>query len=156
MKATVYQMVKLELRVAVMPSTLEDHLRDGLVRGMRDRKSSVASTEFGGEFFGFAMEAYGGTSAGHAHDLAIAPAHTVIPSGAQRLHCCFLRGEPSCITLGPICLRVAISNLALSKNALQKARSETLNRLSYAIDFGNINSGSDNHALASYSKRSPR
>src|SRR6478609_2254716 len=93
------------------------------------------------------MKTHSRTATRHARNLAISPADPVIPSGAERLHRCFFCGEAAGIALSAICFGVAVSNLRLGINALQKAGPKTFNRLSDAIDLGDIDSHSDNHAL---------
>ena len=137
-------------------SALENHLRDRLLFRVRDRQCYVPDPESGCELTRLAVELHRRTSAGHSHDFAIAPAHAVVPSSAERFHRRLFRGESSGIALHPVRFRVAVAHFGLSEDSLEKSQSETLDGLADTRYFRDIDSGSDDHAFASYSKRSPR
>src|ERR1017187_3469885 len=69
---------------SALESTLafENDLRDGLLRGVRKRECGVLYAQPGGELASLAVESNCGTSAWHAHNFTIAPAHTVVPPRA--------------------------------------------------------------------------
>jgi hypothetical protein len=69
----------------------------------------------------------------------------MVPSRAQSFHRGFLGGEAGGVTLHAVRLGIAVSHLSSGKNALQKARPETLNRAPDAGDFGNIDTGAYDH-----------
>src|SRR5204863_1203063 len=78
--------------------------------------------------------------------LDITPAHAMIPACPQRFHPSFFGREARGIALHPICLRLAIANFTFGKNALENTLSVTLDRLSYARNFGNVDARTDDHA----------
>src|SRR5450755_3534131 len=83
-----------DLRAAVRKaSALENHLRDGLLRRVRDRQSHVFRSQPRRELGGLAVEGNRRPPSRHANDLAIAPAYAMIPAGAQRLHRGFLAAK---------------------------------------------------------------
>ena len=137
-------------------SALENDLSNGLLFRVRDRKSYVLGAQLRGEFTGFAVKLHRRTSAWFSHYLAIAPADAMVPSGAERLHGGLFSSESCSIALHSVCFGVAILHLRLGENSFEEAQSEALNGLANAGHFGNVDSGSDDHDFASYSKRSPR
>ena len=89
---------------------------------------------------------HGRTASGHAGDFAIAPAHAVIPAGAESLHGGFFGGEARGIALEAIRLGIAIANLSRSVDALQKAVPEALDGLADAGDFGDVDARAYDHS----------
>src|SRR4051794_38953760 len=66
-------------------------------------------------------------------------------SGAQRLHRRFLSGKTRGKALDRVLFALAIPNLLLGKDAMQKAIAKARNGLRYARNFADVHSGSDNH-----------
>src|SRR6266516_3032458 len=107
----------------------KNHLSNCLLLGMRDRQSGVLHPELGGELARYSVKADCGTAARHADHLAIAPSHSMIPSGAKCFHRGFLGCESRGITLHSICLGIAVAHLPGREDAFEKAQSEALDRV---------------------------
>src|SRR5258708_18593159 len=107
-------------------SVFEDNLRDRLLGGMRQRERCILDAQPCGELRGSAVKADSRAAARHAHDLAIPPAHAVVPARAPGLHRGLLGGKARRVTLHAICLAVSVADLSPGKNALQKAVPEAL------------------------------
>src|ERR1700676_633150 len=119
-------------------SAFENHLGDGLLRGVRQRQSDIFRSEPLGELPALAVKCHGRTASGLPEHFAIAPTHAMVPAGAQSFHGGFLGGEAGGIALHTIRLRIAIANLSGGKDALQETLPETLNGLSNARNFGDV------------------
>src|ERR1700693_5506463 len=117
-------------------SALENDLRHGLLRRVRQGKRNVGRTQLRRELGGLAVKDERGPSPGLAGDFNIAPAHPVIPPCPDCLHACFLGGEARCVPFGAIGLRLAVLNLAVGKNPFQEALAMALNRLSNPRNLG--------------------
>src|ERR1700729_2290298 len=104
-------------RPAGFSLAFENDLCDSLLRRVRKRKSGVLYSQSGGNFGGRSVKGDGRTAARQAHDLAIAPAHAMIPARAQSLHGCLFGGEARGITFRAVCLRVAVVDFAGGVNA---------------------------------------
>src|SRR5579862_120032 len=124
---------------------LQNYLRDGLFLRVRERQRSILYSQLRREFSRLAMESHGGTAPGHARDFAVAPAHAMIPSGAECFHRGFLCCESRSITLKAVRLRVAIANLPGSKNALYETVAKALDGLADAGNLGDIDACAYDH-----------
>src|SRR5437667_4070079 len=87
-----------------------------------------------------------GSASGLAAHLHVAPAHSVVPAGAERLHCRLFSGESGSVTLHAIRLRIAIANLAVSKDSSHEALTKPHNGLRDAGNLRYVNAGANNHA----------
>src|SRR5260370_10091850 len=79
----------------------QDHLRDGLIDGVRNGERGVFYSQPGREFRSLPMKNKGRASPRHAHNLAIAPPHTVVPARSQSFHRSLLGGKAAGVTLHP-------------------------------------------------------
>jgi len=131
-------------RVALI---FENHLRDGLLRGVRKRQCGVLDAQLPGKLSGFTMKGDSRTTAGLANNFAIPPAHAVAPTRAQSLHRRFFRREARGVALDAVCLGVAIADFARRKDSLQKPVAKARNRLPDAWDLRNVNACADDHIL---------
>ena len=102
------------------------------------------------------MKGDGWPAAGLATHFNVAPAHAMIPAGAQCFHAGFLRGETSGVAFNAVCLGVAILNLAVGENTPDETLSKTGDGLRNARHFRNVDTSSDDHEWQVYSRRSPR
>src|ERR1700727_2610466 len=125
----------------------ENDVGDGPLRRVRKRKSGVLYSQPGGTVGGCSVKGDGRTAARQAHDLAIAPAHAMIPARTQGLHGCLFGGKARRITFRAVCLRVAVVDFAGGINALHKAVSEAFDRSPDASNLRNINACADNHGF---------
>src|ERR1700730_3779816 len=91
------------------------------------------------------MEFDGRTSTRFTCHFDISPAHAIVPSGAEGFHASFLGREPGRVSLHPVCLGVAIPNLAIRKDAVNEALTKPLNRFCNSRYFGYIDSGANDH-----------
>jgi len=119
---------------------------DCLGRGMRERKHSMIHAQFLSKVGSYAMENDHGTATGLSLNFHIAPADTVIPSCPQCLHTSFFGGEASRKSFYTVGLRLAVTNLSLGEDTLQKTITEALDRSRQARHFDNIDTGAHNHA----------
>lgn len=79
-----------------------------------------------------------------SNDFDVAPQHTLGMTGAQGLHCRFLRGKPACkMNRGNFPAR-AIGDFAVRKDPAQKALAVPLDRVSNSIDVGGVQPEPDN------------
>src|SRR5580658_4546322 len=109
-------------------SVLQNHLRNRLLGGVRNRKRGVLHSEPRSEFRRDAVKRNRRPPSRHARDFAIPPAHSMIPPRAQRLHRRFFRGKASGVALHAICLRIAVTHFSCSVDAVQKPVAEPVNR----------------------------
>src|SRR5436305_4331431 len=128
-------------------SALQNHLRNGLLFRVRDRKRGIFDSELGGELSGLAVESHCGASSGHTDNFAVAPAHSVIPAGAERFHGRFFGRESRRIALHAIRFRVAVTDFSGREDALEKSDAKALNGLADARNFSDIDTSADNHDL---------
>src|SRR6201987_5770854 len=126
-------------------SVLQNHLRHRLFRSVRDRQSHILDSELQREFSGLPVECHGRTASRHADYLAIAPALPMIPTSSERFQGGLFGGEACGIALEPVRLRIAISHLSRSEDALQKTLPEALHRLADAGNFGDVDARAYDH-----------
>src|SRR6266849_10061579 len=124
---------------------LQDDLRDSLLGGVGERKRNVSRAQSGCELGGLAVEGNGGAASGLAAHFNIAPTHPVVPTRAEGFHSCFLGRETRRVTLHAVGLRLAVADLALGVDSLQKAIAEARERRRNPWDFGNVNAGANDH-----------
>src|ERR1700686_3886560 len=126
-------------------SVLQNHLGHRLLRRVRDRQSHILDSEFHREFSSPPVECHRRTASRHADYLAIAPPHSMIPAGAERLHGGLFGGEACGIALEPVRLRIAIAHLSRGEDALQKTLPEALHRMADAGNFGDVDARAYDH-----------
>src|SRR4051812_14225302 len=78
----------------------------------------------------------------------VMPCDSEAQSRSDGLHSRLFRREPRGKSLGRVALRPAIGDLTLGENAIQKAFAITCNRRGDTRHFGDVYSGSDDHAGA--------
>jgi len=71
-------------------------------------------------------------------DFDAGPVDAAGMAGAERLHGCFLRGEPRGIRRSEIAFRPTIGDFTVGEDAPQKALAVPLDHVSYTLDFGRI------------------
>lgn len=102
--------------------------------------------QFGGELGRLAVECYSGTASGLAAHFNVAPSDTMIPAGADGLHCGFLSGEACGVALDPVGFRFAVLDLLLGKDPMHEAIAEAGDGCFNSRYFRNVDAGADNHA----------
>src|SRR3954454_18733311 len=138
-------------------SAFEDDLGKSLFLGMRNGQSGILHAQLRGKLLRLTMKMNGWTPSGQAHDLAIAPAHAVVPAGSKRLHRRFLRGKACGIALCSIGFGIAVAPLPCRIHAFQETLPKAFYRLLNTWDFCDIDSRANDHPeFEFYSKRSPR
>src|SRR3954451_11507137 len=138
-------------------SALEDHLGKRLFLGVRNGQSGILDAQLRGKLLRLTMKLDCWTPSGQAHDLAIAPAHTVVPAGSKRLHRRFLRRKACGIALCSIGFGIAVAPLPCRIHAFQETLPKAFYRLLNTWDFCDIDSRANDHPeFEFYSKRSPR
>src|ERR1700730_932883 len=119
-----------------MVSTLENDLRKGLIRSVRDAQSDVLHIETARDIRCFAGQLDGRAATLFADDFDVHPADAAAPAGTQRFHGGFFRGEAACITLVLVLEALAVFPLFRSVNASQESFAVPLDRALYAGHFG--------------------
>src|SRR5689334_18387943 len=90
----------------------QNYMGHGLLFRMRQREMCPFAAKPRGKLGGLPAEFQNGTLAGHAHDLNILPAHTVVQTGTDGLHSGFFGSKPGSQTLRRIGFPKAISDLS--------------------------------------------
>src|ERR1700756_5933368 len=127
-------------------SLFENHLRECLFRGVRERKCDVGGSEFGRELRRLAVQYQGGASTRFARYFEVAPAYPMIPSSPDSLHARFFRRKPCGVTFHAVRLRFAVLNLAFRKNTFQEPLPMALKDLTNPRHFCHIDARSHDHA----------
>src|SRR5208282_576753 len=102
--------------------------------------------EFGRELRGLAVECDGGTASGLAANFNVAPGDSMIPAGADGLHCGFFGGEAGSVALDAIGFRFAVLDLRLGKDPMHEAIAEAGDGRFNSRYFRYVDAGADNHA----------
>src|SRR5579864_2544916 len=137
----------------------KDHIRNGKLWGMGNRKRDVPGAKLRCKFCRDAIELDRGTAARLAKYFDVTPAHAAVPACAESLHGRFLGREAGGISFNAVGFRVAVSNFFFGEDATQKALAKTLDGLGNPRHFGDVDPGAHDHGdtLAhAYSRRSPR
>src|SRR5277367_4747736 len=98
----------------------QNHLCDGVLGSVSKRQCNMFRSQLSRKLRGFSMEGDRRTPSRQTADFYVSPGHTVVPSGANRLHGRFFGGKTGRITLHPVGFRIAVANFALSKDAANK------------------------------------
>src|SRR5882724_189185 len=125
--------------------TFQDHLGDGLLGGVGKREGDMSCAQPGGEFGGLAVESNGRATSGLARDFDVAPAYTVVPSGAERFHGGLLGGKAGGVTLDPVGFGIAVADLALGEYAVEEPVAVAGQGERNARDFRDVDAGANNH-----------
>src|SRR5260370_6328696 len=123
----------------------QDHLRDGLIDGVRNRERGVFHSQPGREFRRLPVKNNVRASPRHAHNLAIAPPHSVVPARSQSFHRSLLGSKAGGVTLHAVGLRVTIAYLAGSVYPFEKPALEALDRFAYARNFRDVDASAYDH-----------
>ncbi len=133
----------LQLARTVPP--LEDDLRDGVLRGVREREVRVGGAEVLEEFARVAGESEERRARVVRGHLDVVPGEPVAPARAERLEGRLLGGEARGVVLRRVRpARVAVGALLLREDALAEAR-RAREHFTHAADFDNVYPYGDDH-----------
>jgi hypothetical protein len=119
--------------------------RHGDGGAVRQRERDVANSQVCCDLGGTAGEVEGGTLSGQAANLDLLPCNPVLNAGAKSLGASLLGRETCREALGVIFLALAVGNLRWGKDAGEEARAKTGYGLRDAIDFYDVDAGSNEH-----------
>ena len=117
----------------------------GLVGGVGKREGDVFRTEAGGNGGGLSVELNGWTLAFGTDNFDVAPADTAAPSGAESFHAGFFSGETGGVAFEASGFGFAVLDFTFGENAVEKTIAETLDGLADARNFGDIDTGAEDH-----------
>src|ERR1700676_2117105 len=121
----------------------ENDFCDGLFCGVRYRKCSISHAQLRRKLAGFSVKRDRRSTARHADNFTILPAHAVIPSRPQGFHGRFLSSETRGIALHAVGFGIAIAPFTRSINALQKALAKAFDRLPNARNLCDVNASAN-------------
>ncbi len=129
-------------------STLDNHVRDRILLGVRDGEADTCETECGQLQEDFTRSGDTGSSEVVGNDIDVLPREFSTPACSQRLEESLLGGVPARKTLILLqTLGSTVGDLLFSEHALEKTR-RSFERLAYAIDFNDVGSNSGNHGFS--------
>src|SRR5579859_3212105 len=104
----------------------QDHIRDRLLRRMRQRKVDALAAEAVGVLKGLAAEAQGGALAGQADDLNVLPGDAVAQAGADGLETGLFGGKAGGQAFGRVGPGQAVAQLSRGEDPVKKTVSKAL------------------------------
>ena len=120
-------------------------MRQRLLAGVSNGQRDVLSTQPLRKNRSLPVKLNRGPLAFRAHYFDISPPDAMVPSCAQRLHTRFLGSKAGSIAFEATGFPLAVLNLALSEDAMQKPLPKALYRFTDARNLRDIHSGADNH-----------
>ena len=126
-------------------SAFQDDVGQSFFPGVGQREGDIPGAELFGACRRLAVKLDGRALAFWAYHLYVAPAHAVVPSGAEGLHPRFFRGEASGIALELTGLRFAVLDFPVGKDSIQEAFAKALDGFADAGNFGDVDAGAEDH-----------
>src|SRR3984893_7971141 len=126
-------------------SAFEDDLRDCLRGGVGQRKRDVSCAEPRRKLGRLTMEGDGGPASGLPGHLDVAPAHAMVPAGAERFHGRFLGGKAGSITFDAGGCGLGIASFAFGEHTPKESVAMTRDGLRDARNFRDVDTGADDH-----------
>src|SRR5664280_1934795 len=123
----------------------ENDLGHGLLLGMSDGKMGADCPKLLKEFCRLAVKHHRGPSTGGALDFDVLPGDAPAPTCSDGLHGRFFGGKASGVALRLIGLGFAVADFVGCKYPLQKSPAKALDGRLDAIDFCDVDAGSDDH-----------
>ena len=124
----------------------EDDLRDGVLRGVREREVRVRGAAVVEEFAGAVVEEERGLAGLVREDFHVVPGDAAAPARAEGFERGLLGGEARGVVLGgdDLAAAVAVGALARGEDALAEAR-RAPEHFTDARDFDNVYADGDDH-----------